>query len=618
MIPKRGYCTHVAAKNPLRSGAISGAPTPIPHYIRGMNDFHSTASGLPWAPRNPDLRLATTIAQQQGVSELLASVLAGRNIASDDVQKFLNPTLRDYLPDPFHLLDMEKAVARLITAIERGESIAVFGDYDVDGATSTALLLHYFAMLGIAITPYIPDRMKEGYGPTIPAFATLIEQGATLLITVDCGTLAYEPIAFAQAQAIDVLVLDHHLSSGALPNAHAIVNPNRIDETSEQRHLAAVGVTFLTLVALNKRLREKGFFAGQQEPPLLPLLDMVALGTVCDVMPLTGLNRAFVAQGLKVMAARRNLGLSTLGDVARLDAQPNVYHLGFLLGPRINAGGRVGASGLGVALLTSNDPLHASGIAAQLDTHNAERQAIEAGVLEQALLLAEAQSNMPVLLIAGEGWHQGVIGIVAGRLKEKYSRPAIVVALENGAGKASARSVAGADMGAAIHAAIAQGLLTTGGGHAMAAGFSVNAEAIPALHAFLIDRMGAAVGNYQESRVHKYDAMLSVSGATLDTLDEIALAGPFGLGNPGPRFVLRAAQIIHRSVMKEKHLRLTLGDASGTSRLHAVAFNAVGTTLGEWLMSERELHLLGELKRNLWQGQESVQLMIDDAARVGA
>ena len=576
-----------------------------------------TASGLPWQLRNPDLRAATTIAQQQGVSELLAGILAGRDVAPDDVQKFLNPTLRDYLPDPFHLRDMDKAVARIIAAIEKDEPIAVFGDYDVDGATSTALLSHYFAALGIGITPYIPDRMKEGYGPSVAAFEKLIAQGVKLILTVDCGTLSHEPIAFAQSHGVDVIVLDHHLSSGALPNAHAIVNPNRVDETSEQRHLAAVGVVFLTLVALNKTLRSKGHFAAQQEPPLLQLLDMVALGTVCDVMPITGLNRAFVAQGLKVMAGRRNLGLTILGDVARLDSQPNVYHLGFLLGPRINAGGRVGSSGLGVSLLTATDEGEAQQIAQQLDLHNAERQAIEAGVSEQAFALAEQQSNMPVILVAGEGWHQGVIGIVAGRIKEKFSRPAIVIALENGAGKASARSVPGADMGAAVHAAVASGLLSAGGGHAMAAGFSVNAESIPALHDFLIERMSTAVSHYQESRVLKYDGNLSVSGATLNTLDEVALAGPYGLGNPGPRFVIPNAQVVNRSVMKEKHLRLVLTDASGNARVNAVAFNVVGTVIGEWLMTENRLHLLGELKRNSWQGRDSAQFMIDDVAKVG-
>ena len=584
-----------------------------------QHDFSQTASGLPWQLRHDDARTVLAIAQQHGVSELLAGILVGRNVAVDEVQQFLHPTLRDYLPDPFHLRDMDKAVARLIAAIEAHETIAVFGDYDVDGATSTTLLMQYLGSLGVNVIPYIPDRMAEGYGPSVAAFETLIARGATLIVTVDCGTLSYEPIAAAKARNVDVIVLDHHLSSGALPEAYAIVNPNRVDETSPHRNLAAVGVTFLTLVALNAKLREQGFFAQQKvpEPNLLALLDLVALGSVCDVMTLTGLNRAFVAQGLKIMAARKNLGLSVLSDIARMDEAPNVYHLGFLLGPRINAGGRVGKSGLGVELLTTDDAAVAQTLAATLDLHNQERQAIEASVSEQAFALAEQQANLPVILVAGEGWHQGVIGIVAGRIKERFSRPAIVLSIEDGVAKASARSVAGVDMGAAVHAAVALGLIEKGGGHVMAAGFSAAAEKLPALHDFLIARMEADVARYTESRVLKYDGLLSVSGANLDTLEDIARAGPFGLGNPGPRFVIANARLLHVAVMKEKHLRVTLGDTSGETRLNAVAFNAVGSVLGQWLMSEKNLHLLGELKLNRWQGNESAQFMIDDAARVG-
>jgi single-stranded-DNA-specific exonuclease len=574
-----------------------------------------TASGLPWKLRHDDARVATAIAQQHGVSELVAGIVAGRDIALDDVPKFLTPTLRDYLPDPFHLLDMDKAVARLMRAIERGEQVAVFGDYDVDGATSTTLLAQFFSTIGQHIIPYIPDRMTEGYGPSVSAFTKLIDGGAKLIVTVDCGTLSHEPIAYANSRGVDVIVLDHHTSSGALPAAHAVVNPNRVDETSEHRNLAAVGVTFLTLVALNQRLREAGFFATHAAPNLLALLDLVALGTVCDVMTLTGLNRAFVAQGLKVMAQRRSLGLSILSDISRMDEAPNVYHLGFLLGPRINAGGRVGKSGLGVELLTTSDEATANAIARQLDLHNMERQAIEAGVLEAALAAAEQQRNMPVLLVAGEGWHPGVIGIVAGRLKERYVRPAIVLSVENGVAKASARSVAGVDMGAAIHAAIAEGLITTGGGHAMAAGFTADAAKLEALHAFLIHRCEADVGAYQEGRVVKYDGLLSASGATLDTLEDISRAGPFGMGNPGPRFVVANAKILHVAVMKEKHLRVTIGDESGTTRLNGVAFGAVGTVLGEWLLTAKTLHILGELKKNSWQGKDSAQFMIDDVAK---
>lgn len=583
--------------------------------------------------RASDARMVQAIAQQHGVSELLAGILVGRGVKIDDVPHFLNPSLRDYLPDPFHLLDMDKAVARIIAALRERQLIAVFGDYDVDGATSSSLLIDYFARLGVYITPYIPDRMIEGYGPTVTAFAKLMDAGAKLIITVDCGTMAHEPIAYAQTRGVDVIVIDHHLSSGALPGAYAIVNPNRIDESSAHRNLAAVGVTFLLLVALNQKLKavsslqspviskkDDSLKTGDWRletalPNLLSYLDIVALGTVCDVMPLTGLNRAFVSQGLKVMAQRKNLGLTILSDIARMDEQPNVYHLGFLLGPRINAGGRVGKSSLGVELLTATDADIARDTAAQLDLHNSERQAIEAGVLEQARAIATTQANMPVLLVAGVGWHPGVIGIVAARLKEEFQRPAVVVSLEGGLGKASARSVPGVDMGAAIHAAAAEGLIEKGGGHAMAAGFSLSQVQLPALHTFLIARMEAAVAAYNEARVMKFDGFVSVSGGTLDTLELMAQAGPYGIGNPAPRLVIKNAQILNYNIMKEKHLRLVLADESGTGRLNAVAFGIVGSTLGEWLMGQKRLHLLGELKRNSWQGRDSTQFIIADAAK---
>lgn len=574
----------------------------------------TTASGLAWTSRAEDPRLALAMAQQHGISELLAGILAGRGVTLDAVPQFLAPTLRDQLPDPFHLRDMDKAIARIQGAIAAKETIAIFGDYDVDGATSTALLMHYLAPLGVPLIPYIPDRAKEGYGPSIAAFESLIAQGASLIITVDCGTMAHAPIARANAQGVDVVVLDHHLSGPDLPAAHALVNPNRFDETSPLRHLAAVGVTYLLLIALNKTLREAGFFAQQKEPNLLALLDLVALGTVCDVMPIAGLNRAFVTQGLKLLGTRQQRGLAALADAARLNEPPSAYHLGFIYGPRINAGGRVGDAALGVRLLTCADDGERQDIALKLHQHNAERQAIEAGVLEQAMAQAQMQQNAPVIVVAGEGWHQGVIGIVAGRLKEKFSRPAAAIAVENGVAKGSARSVTGADMGAAIHAAVTTGILTHGGGHAMAAGFSLDAANIPALQSFLIERLGAAVTAYAEARVRKLDGWLSCAAATPELLADIARAAPYGLGNPSPRFGLRHARILHRSVMKDKHLRLVLGDATG-GRLNAVAFHVGDSQLGAWLATLPELHLAGELSLNRWQGQESPQFIIEDAAK---
>lgn len=570
----------------------------------------ATASGLAWVPRADDARAALAIAQQHGVPELLANILAGRGVGVDDAPQFLSPTLRDQLPDPFHLKDMDKAVARIMRAIERKETIAIFGDYDVDGATSTALLWHFLTPLGVRVIPYIPDRAKEGYGPTISAFDTLIGDGAQLIITVDCGTMAHEPIAHANANAVDVVVLDHHLSGSDLPAAHALVNPNRFDETSPMCNLAAVGVTFLVLVALNKTLREKSV----AEANLLPLLDMVALGTVCDVMPLTGLNRAFVTQGLKLLGQRRQRGLAALADVANLNESPSAYHLGFVYGPRINAGGRVGEAGLGVRLLTSEDEGELQETALRLHKHNAERQAIEAGVLEHALAQAHSQANAPVIVVVGEGWHQGVIGIVAGRLKEKFARPAAVISLDGGVGKGSARSVTGADMGAAIHAAVQYGLLTHGGGHAMAAGFSLQTEKLDAFREFICQRLAKSVTEYAESRVRKLDGWISCAGANAELLEQIGRAAPYGLGNPSPRFGIRHARILHRSVIKDKHLKLVLGDEAG-GRLEAVAFNVGDSQLGAWLSTLPRLHLAGELTMNRWQGRETPQFIVEDAAK---
>ncbi len=569
-----------------------------------------TASGLAWVPRTADTRTALAMAQQHDLPELLASILSGRGVSVDDAPQFLAPTLRDQLPDPFHLIDMEKAIARIVRAIEHKETIAIFGDYDVDGATSTALLWHFLTPLGVRILPYIPDRAKEGYGPTVAAFDKLMVDGAQLIITVDCGTMAHEPITYANAKGVDVIVLDHHISSADLPAAHALVNPNRFDETSTQRNLAAVGVTFLVLVALNRTLREKGY----ANADLLGLLDMVALGTVCDVMPLTGLNRAFVTQGLKLLGQRRQRGLAALADVANLNEAPSAYHLGFVYGPRINAGGRVGEAGLGVRLLTSDDDGELQDTALRLHKHNAERQAIEAGVLEKAFAQAHSQANAPVIVVAGEGWHQGVIGIVAGRLKEKFSRPAAVISLDGAMGKGSARSVTGADMGSAIHAAVQLGLLTHGGGHAMAAGFSLHADKLDAFRDFLCQRMAKAVTDYAESRVRKLDGWISCAGANEGLLEQIGRAAPYGLGNPSPRFGIRHARIIHRSVMKEKHLKLVLADEAG-GKLEAVAFNVGDSQLGAWLATLPSLHLAGELTMNRWQGRQTPQFIVEDAAK---
>lgn len=577
-----------------------------------------TASGLPWRARIQSIeqeRNAHAMVQQWGLPDALACVLAGRHVAPDQVDDYLHPTLKHLMPDPSHLLGMKEGVERLVHTIATREKIAVFGDYDVDGATSTALLKQYFSAIGVDLMMYIPDRMKEGYGPTIPAFDLLIKQGVKLIITVDCGTVAFEPIAHAKAKGVDVIVMDHHLSQAQLPEAVAVINPNRIDQESNCRNCAAVGVVFMVLVALNRHLRETNLISPL--PDLLQWLDLVALGTICDVVPLQGLNRALVSQGLKIFAKRSNAGIAAICDVARLDEPPATYHAGFVIGPRINAGGRVGESALGSQILTQSDPIICAAIAQKLDGYNAERQAIEASVLEAAMEQAEAQHNNPCIVVASHGWHEGVIGIVAGRLKEQFGKPAAVISLTDGKGKGSARSVTGADIGAAIISAKQQGLLLAGGGHSMAAGFSLAHDQLNAFSAFLNDRLSRAVSDYASNRAWVYDALVSVAAITPGWLEAIEQAGPFGMGNPSPRWVIPQAKVVRCDRLKDKHLRAIISDVSSKKSLTAMAFNAVGTSLGDWLEQSggQPLHLAGTVKANRWQGRESLQFMIDDAAK---
>lgn len=575
-----------------------------------------TASGLSWKLRSEDEALKLAMSQHYGVSPVMASILAGRGVALDDVPQILAADIKTLLPDPSHLLDMDKAVARLVVAIEKKEPIGIFGDYDVDGATSSAALSSYLSAIGAAHHIYIPDRMKEGYGPNIAAFDDLIAKGVKLILTLDCGTLAFDPIAHAAGQYIDVMVIDHHTAEPQLPAAYAVVNPNRVDETSAHTNLCAAGVVFLLLVALNRALRKKGFFDAQhKEPNLLSYLDLIALGTVCDVMTLTGLNRAYVKQGLKVLAQRQRLGMRALADIAGMDAAPDTYHLGFLLGPRINAGGRVGQSDLGVRLLTVSAEGQAVDMARQLNTHNAERQAIEAEVLEAALMQAEAQANMPVLMVASPNWHEGVIGIVAGRLKEQFSKPAFVIALnDDGMGKGSARSVPGADIGVLMHHAEHAGFIEKGGGHAMAAGFSLRSNKIDALHQFCCEKLSDAVTAYAESRHFLVDSWLDVAGVNMELLRDIATGAPYGNGFASPKFALKSANIAYRQWLKDKHLKLRLKSDTG-AMLDAITFNVADSKLADMLQKENRLHLYGEAKLNEWQGRQSVQFIIRDAMR---
>ena len=575
--------------------------------------------GRLWRDRLDDWSLAAALAQTHGLPEIVARVLAARGVTAELVETFLKPTLRALLPDPSQLKDMDVAASRLARAIEAGESVAVFGDYDVDGATSAALLHRFFKAAGRPLRLYIPDRMKEGYGPNAPALRQLKAEGVSLVVTVDCGITAYGPLAEAAEIGLDVIVVDHHVAEPELPHAHAVVNPNRLDEGGSLRQLAAVGVAFLLVVAVNRALRRSGWWSQPRpEPDLLQYLDLVALGTVCDVVPLTGLNRALVTQGLRVLARRGSTGLAALADAARLKERPGAYHCGFLLGPRVNAGGRVGDADLGVRLLTAEDPGEAAALAERLDRLNEERRALERAMLEEAIAEIEAAPDPGAKLafVAKEGWHAGVIGIVASRLKERYARPALVAAIDaEGIAKGSGRSMPGIDLGSAILAARQSGLLINGGGHAMAAGFTARAGDLPALKSFLAERLARQIADGGLTPTLGIDGVLQPGGATVELTQLLERVGPFGSGNAEPRFVMPAVRLAKVDPVGENHLRCILMGSDG-GRLKAVAFRALGTPLGQALVQARgvAIHLAGHLRTEHWQGRAETQLLIEDAA----
>ncbi|WP_044563904.1 single-stranded-DNA-specific exonuclease RecJ [Azospirillum sp. B4] len=597
--------------------------------FRPLLGVAKSATGRRWLARPHDERLALAHAQRGGLPELVGRVLAARGVDLDQAEDFLGPTLKRFLPDPHALLDMQAAAERLADAVRRGRRLAVFGDYDVDGATSSALLVRFFRHVGADIQAYIPDRINEGYGPNAPALLRLREAGVDLVITVDCGVTSFEPLAAAAQAGLEVIVVDHHKAEPALPTAAAVVNPNRLDETMTDRlgTLAAVGVSFLLVVAVNRALRQAGWYTtGRAEPDLMGWLDLVALGTVCDVVPLVGLNRALVAQGLKVMGRRNNPGIAALADVAGVNERMDAYHAGYILGPRVNAGGRVGRADLGTRLLSTDDPVEARTLADQLHTLNAERRAIEALVLQEAIAMVDAAvtadplAGTGSLVVAGAGWHPGVIGIVASRLKDRYGVPACVVALDGGVGKASGRSVRGVDLGAAVIAARQAGLLMAGGGHAMAAGFTVAEEKLADLRAFLGERIARQLaGQGPLVPTLHLDGVVSVRGASTDLLGHITRLGPFGTGNSEPRLAVADARVVRADVVGGNHVRCVLSSPDG-ARLKAIAFRAMDEDLGPALLNHggRPLHLAGTLRADRWNGAEGVQLMIDDAAVPGA
>lgn len=580
--------------------------------------------GRPWRARLDASGEAAALAltQAHGLDDLLARVLAGRGIGVGEAARYLDPTIRELMPDPSSLTAMDEAVARMAHAIETGEQIAIFGDYDVDGACSSALLIDYWRAAG-APEPllHIPDRIFEGYGPNSDAIRALAGQGATLLITVDCGTVSHEPFAVARELGLDVIVLDHHQAPEALPPA-IIVNPNRQDDLSGQGGLCAAGVVFLALAALSRRLRERDWWRdARPAPDLLAALDLVALATVADVAPLTGLNRAFVVKGLSVMRNRARAGLAALMDAARVDGPPRAYHLGFALGPRINAGGRIGDAGLGARLLTLSDTIEAARIARELDRLNGERQVIEKEALEEAIAKAELlftkTNRLSCIVVEGENWHPGVVGLIAARLRERFNLPSFAIAFNGDTGSGSGRSLSGVDIGRAVRRGVDLGLAIKGGGHAMAAGVTLARDRFEAFSAFLGDVLAEPVEAARGVDALVIDAALTGRGVTPDLLRRVEKAGPFGQGNPEPVFALPEQRLTDATVVGENHIRARLRSADGAS-IDAIAFRCVGAPLGDALLRGRgELfHVAARLSANSFRGVERVESRIADLARV--
>ncbi len=589
-------------------------------YFLGVE---KSASGRAWRDRLDERgnARAMTIAQRLGLPDLLARVLAGRGVEADTAEAYLDPTIKRLLPDPAVLTGMDAAAARLADAMVKGERVAIFGDYDVDGATSAALLCRYLRQGGLDPIVHIPDRIFEGYGPNVDAIRSFAQRGATLLVTVDCGTTSHEPLAEARTLGLETVVIDHHQADVQLPDAAAIVNPNRADDLSGLGHLAAVGLVFLTLVALTRELRQRGFWSATRPPPdLLSMLHLVALGTVADVVPLKGLNRAFVAKGLIALRRREQIGLTALMDAARLSGPPESWHLGFLLGPRINAGGRIGRADLGVSLLLEEDPSEAARIAGELDRLNTERRQIEVATVAQAEAEAMAALGLEekgaVVVTAAQGWHPGVVGLVAARLKETYGRPAFAIAIEpGGTGTGSGRSIAGVDLGRAVRQAVHDGLLLKGGGHAMAAGVTLRKEAIGAFRAFLEETLAPSVEVARRDNALKIDGAVSGGAVNVALCEMLSRAGPFGAGNPEPLLALPGHTLAYVDPVGENHIRARFRSGDGKF-VNAIAFRAAGQPLGKALVENRgrAVHAAGYLAVDRWQGQERVQMRLSDIA----
>ena len=589
-------------------------------YLLGIE---SSVTGRSWKARDAEFRLIESLTQEYDLSEIIARVIAGRGVTLETAHHFLHPTLKKNLPNPSDFLDMDRAVTRIIEAIEKGEKIAVFGDYDVDGATSSALFKRFFKSLNIDIRIYIPDRMVEGYGPNAPALVKLKEEDTDLVITVDCGQTSFEPLKIAKDIGLDVIVVDHHQANLEQPEAAAVVNPNRLDHIKGYEQLAAVGVSFIVAVGINRELKVRNYYEKNNIKPinLLNLLDLVALGTICDVVPLTFVNRALVTQGLKVMAERNNFGIRALAETASVNEKLTAYHAGFILGPRVNAGGRVGRAVAGTDLLTTENMTEARSLAKELHIYNEERKAIENIVLEQAMQQAlekiGTDGSVPsVIVVSGESWHAGVIGIVAGRLKEHFSRPTFVIAIENsGDAKGSGRSITGVDLGAAVAAARSEGIIVGGGGHAMAAGLSLGRDQIAEFEEYMAAKLSKDVGQAIKSLSLKLDGALSLSAVDIQLAERLEEVGPYGSGNPKPRFAFAAVKVIYADVVGGAHVKCTLEAEDGT-KIKAMSFRSADQPLGQFILSSRgkKIHIAGTLTINDWNGRRSAEIFIDDAA----
>ncbi len=554
--------------------------------------------------------------ENYSLDEITSKLLSIRNIKKEDVQGFLSPSIKNFLPNPEIINDMQKSTKRTANAISQNHKIGIFGDYDVDGASATALLANFFNSINVPYEIYIPDRKKEGYGPSAESFKKLIDNGAKLIITVDCGTLSFKAIEYASNNKTDVIVLDHHQSEINLPKAYSVVNPNRLDDKSKLNYLCAAGVTFMFLIALNKELRSTNWFFKTKviEPNLLEYLDLVALGTVCDVVPLVGLNRAIVSQGLKILNSKKNLGLKTLFDICDIRTKPNVYHIGYQLGPRINAGGRVGKSSHGANLLISNNPKDVFKIASELDHFNKERQILEKDVMDKILNVLENKINEPVIIIYGKNWHEGVIGIVASRIKDKYNKPVIIISLnDNGIGKASARSIVGFDIGSVIISAVQENILIKGGGHKMAGGFTIEISNFEKFKRFILRKFKKLSNSISNIKTLYLDSVIAPTALNLQFYNKVNALAPFGSGNPEPKFVLENMKSVNNKIIKDKHIKSVLVGLDG-STIKSMAFNCVENEIGVHLLKkDKELfNIAGKLSLNEWQGQSNVEFIIDD------